>query len=1437
LTRPARLCKLWGQLLRRPHFSTIGAFGIGVRRLRIGWLQGGRVSTISTTISQGITLGPAASPGTYTSPLTITSSGAVRTTSGDAIYGPASAAWTVQNYGSVTDTGTTGSGIELLAGGYISNIGSSALIQGYNGIDVTGTYGTVVNSGTIKGSLTTGNNAYGVRLNAGGTVFNTGSILSPKSGYSVRIALGYGYLSNSSTGYIGVGGALLASGGTAVNAGRIISIGGPALRFSAGGGTINNSGTLIGTSAGGIGVLMFGNSTLVNSGSISGNATAVYFGGVGYSALLELAPGYSISGKVVASGASKKLELLSAASTGTISGIPSKFATFGTIAVDSGARWVLSGANTIASGVTMSLLGTLTDTGALTNAGRILASTGTFVIDPATLVNSGYVSGTVTLSGGGAVTNQAGGTIKSTGIGVFGTLAAATVSNAGSILGGAAAYGVTLAAGGSVANTGTGRITGVDGVGLGAAGTVTNASTIIGTAYGVVLLVGGSVANNSGLIQGQTAIGVYVGGAAGTVTNAATIIGGGSRGIELRAGGTVVNTASGLIEGGTLGAVYASNATGTVSNSGTILGIGAGGLGVLLATGGRVTNTASGLIEGAYGVKMANAVNYGTVINYGSIIGTTNRGVYLQAGNVVTNGTSGVIQGANRGVEIGRGFFETLDNSGTISGTTDFGAALNVGTVNNRSSGLIQGAAGGIYINSGGVVNAGTVVGSSTAGTGVRILSAAGAVSNSGSIIGGTADDGVHLLAGGSVTNSGTGRIQGHSGIVIGGAAGTVDNSATVVSTSTGTKGSGVYLGQGGNLTNELGGLITASRHAISVAGAAATIVNLGTLQTTGTFASAVFSGVGATLTNSGVITSTAGGIDFTNVAATVNNSGSIISTLPLGGTVHGAGVYLGSGGLIINQAAGVINALRGGVSLAFFGTTSAAATVSNLGVIIGGGYGISVGAADSGSNTIVNSGTIVGSSGTAISFGGTGANLLVLEHGYKITGSVVGAVGASDTVELAGSVGNAVTASFNGLALTNFSDVLFGSGGFDTLKVSNTAGTVPIVLSGFTLTSDAIDLTGIGSGAITQNDTANHRVTVSGVGGTVTLQFDASDSTVFATGADGSGGTLLLVCFCRGTRIATERGEVPVEELSVGDRVKTWSGAHKPIEWIGFGRDLVTAKHTLSRPIIVRAGALADNVPHRDLYLTHGHALYVDGVLIPVENLVNHRSIVWDEEARVVEYYHLELADHDVVFAEGAPAETYYDADNRAQFHNVRPGSAAADAAPTFAPVLNGGDLVDKVWMDLFERAGGRIEDDTTADPDLHLVSDGERLDPAEIESGRYTFALAAPPCGSLLLRSRSGVPSQLGITRHDHRRLGVAISRIELRDAATATEMTHDAWLFGGGSCHPAESEFAWTDGEFALPAALFAHLRGAVTVTIHTERCGAMRYPLAAPVADAA
>jgi len=159
--------------------------------------------------------------------------------------------------------------------------------------------------------------------------------------------------------------------------------------------------------------------------------------------------------------------------------------------------------------------------------------------------------------------------------------------------------------------------------------------------------------------------------------------------------------------------------------------------------------------------------------------------------------------------------------------------------------------------------------------------------------------------------------------------------------------------------------------------------------------------------------------------------------------------------------------------------------------------------------------------------------------------------------------------------------------------------------------------------------------------------------------------------CFCRGTMILTAAGEAPVERLRVGDTVTTSAGTEKPIAWIGSGGSVITAQNGHCRPIIVRQNAIADGVPKRDLYLTKARSLYVDGALIPVEHLINGHSVLWDAIAGVVEYYHVELPEHDVLIADGAPAESYKEDGNRDLFRNTTESVVAA--TDWFAPVLTG--------------------------------------------------------------------------------------------------------------------------------------------------------------------
>ncbi|MDA8248223.1 MAG: Hint domain-containing protein [Rhodospirillales bacterium] len=151
--------------------------------------------------------------------------------------------------------------------------------------------------------------------------------------------------------------------------------------------------------------------------------------------------------------------------------------------------------------------------------------------------------------------------------------------------------------------------------------------------------------------------------------------------------------------------------------------------------------------------------------------------------------------------------------------------------------------------------------------------------------------------------------------------------------------------------------------------------------------------------------------------------------------------------------------------------------------------------------------------------------------------------------------------------------------------------------------------------------------------------------------------------CFVAGTLIATPGGAVPVESLAAGDLVLTADGQARPVRWLGrstisrFGRDPLSML-----PIRIKAGALAENVPARDLLVSPGHAVLVGGVLAHAAALVNGSSIVREQDMPLVfTYYHVELDSHALLLAEGAAAESFLDGVEALGFENWDERAAVA--------------------------------------------------------------------------------------------------------------------------------------------------------------------------------
>jgi autotransporter-associated beta strand protein len=193
---------------------------------------------------------------------------------------------------------------------------------------------------------------------------------------------------------------------------------------------------------------------------------------------------------------------------------------------------------------------------------------------------------------------------------------------------------------------------------------------------------------------------------------------------------------------------------------------------------------------------------------------------------------------------------------------------------------------------------------------------------------------------------------------------------------------------------------------------------------------------------------------------------------------------------------------------------------------------------------------------------------------------------------------------------------------------------------------------------------------------------------------------TTTIACYCRGTLVRTPCGNKRVEELRIGEEVITASGAARPIKWIGrrsySGRFVMGRKDIL--PVCIKAGALDDNVPRRDLWISPNHAMYFaddnnDSMLIEAKDLINGGSIVQAESVEQVEYIHIELETHDVIIAEGALAETFIDDDSRLMFHNAHEYRLLYPAAATVkqycAPRLEHGYRIEAVRQRIALRAG----------------------------------------------------------------------------------------------------------------------------------------------------
>jgi len=137
--------------------------------------------------------------------------------------------------------------------------------------------------------------------------------------------------------------------------------------------------------------------------------------------------------------------------------------------------------------------------------------------------------------------------------------------------------------------------------------------------------------------------------------------------------------------------------------------------------------------------------------------------------------------------------------------------------------------------------------------------------------------------------------------------------------------------------------------------------------------------------------------------------------------------------------------------------------------------------------------------------------------------------------------------------------------------------------------------------------------------------------------------------CFVAGTRLATPEGWRLIETLAVGDLVMTQDHGLRPIRWIGSAT--CRAEGALA-PIRIRAGALGQGLPCRDLLVSPQHRMLLRSriaermtgareVLVPAKKLLSLPGIETVHDMETVTYLHLMFDEHEIVFAEGALTES----------------------------------------------------------------------------------------------------------------------------------------------------------------------------------------------------
>ncbi|WP_158625447.1 MULTISPECIES: Hint domain-containing protein [unclassified Asaia] len=566
---------------------------------------------------------------------------------------------------------------------------------------------------------------------------------------------------------------------------------------------------------------------------------------------------------------------------------------------------------------------------------------------------------------------------------------------------------------------------------------------------------------------------------------------------------------------------------------------------------------------------------------------------------------------------------------------------------------------------------------------------------------------------------------------------------------------------------------------------------------------------------NDGVVSGVTVGAQGGVLASKMSNYGGSPG-LVVDAHVQAGGVGLAGGGFTLKGQSfigpGVISASRFDI-----GSTEALASGgTDIGSIVGGKQFVSSGGTSLG--TIFSAGTqLLGAgayaSGSIASAGGlihVGSGALTLNATLGSGGSLLANAGAN----LNGlAVAAAAAATLETQAYLVSAQIAAGG----TLTVNSGATLVNAVISGICEGENEVGgLLVVQSGAVLKGITigwkgridvdtlgwndgqrivyGNNTISIIDAGGNILWSSEvhgtkgnaATDYHLERDPADGSTIIVYDKCYLSGTLIRTDRGEIAVEDLAVGDRVAAYvdgEAVYREIVWLGHRSTIVRTwldDDEAGYPVRILRNALGDNVPHKDLLVTPEHAMYLNGAFVPARMLVNGRSIYYDRSVTHFDYYHVETDKHSIIWADGALSESYLDTGDRKRFSqtgavvhlmNAPESSWEGDGA---APLRVDRSFVEPVHASLAHRAaalnlGSFVQaPEVTEDPDLHLMDEKGRIMRCMRVVNRSSVFMLPPDAKRVRIVSRVSRPADvIGPFHDDRRHLGVLVGDIQIWEA----------------------------------------------------------------------